>query len=111
MSPGVPLAVAADAEDLTPALTLWALSAAADTAAGGPGPLAAALFAHPALPVLNEVRSGKRLPATTTTRVLTPRALSKVASYHDVASSSITIRPYKVQADIACYVIGPRHAS
>ena len=42
------------AEALAPALAAWAASACADGAAGGVGPLAAALFAHPRLSRLNE---------------------------------------------------------
>jgi hypothetical protein len=42
------------AESLVPALAAWAASAASDAAAGGVGPLAAALFKHPRLPRLNE---------------------------------------------------------
>ena len=42
------------AEALAPALAAWAVSACADGAAGGVGPLAAALFAHPRLSRLNE---------------------------------------------------------
>ena len=45
---------AVEEEDLTPALALWALAAGADAATGGVTPLAAVLFAHPSLPVLNE---------------------------------------------------------
>jgi hypothetical protein len=42
------------AESLVPALAAWAASAASDAAAGGVGPLAAALFKHPRLSRLNE---------------------------------------------------------
>ena len=44
----------ASADALVPALAAWAASAVSDATSGGVGPLAAALFAHPRLPRLNE---------------------------------------------------------
>jgi hypothetical protein len=90
IAPGSPLAVAvsryqgypfvADG-DLTPSLTLWALSAASDVATGGVGPLAAALFAHPALPALNEgAAAGPAAAAVTRLQVAATAATAAAAA-------------------------------